>query len=85
MTDQFSLKGKRALVVGADSGIGLASAKAIAGAGAKLAMAGLNQAEGDKIAAEIAKTAGVDVAFFTVDVRHEDQVEARLMIEPLPA
>ena len=76
MTDQFSLKGKRALVVGADSGIGLASAKAIAGAGAKLAMAGLNQAEGDKIAAEIAKTSGVDVAFFTVDVRQEDQVKA---------
>ncbi len=75
-TDQFSLKGKRALVVGADSGIGLASARAIAGAGAKLAMAGLNTAEGEKTAAEIAKQSGVEAAFFTVDVRKEDQVAA---------
>lgn len=76
MNEQFSLSGKRALVVGADSGIGLACARAIAGAGAKLAMAGLNLAEGEKTAAEIAKQAGVEVAFFTVDVRQEDQVSA---------
>jgi NAD(P)-dependent dehydrogenase (short-subunit alcohol dehydrogenase family) len=76
MTDMFSLKGKRALVVGADSGIGLASAKAIANAGADLVIAGLNQAEGDKIAVGMAKESGTKVSYLQVDVRHEDQVKA---------
>ncbi len=72
----FSLEGRRALVIGADSGIGLASARAIANAGAKLAIAGLKQAEGDALAEEIARDSGVEVKFFTVDVREEEQVAA---------
>lgn len=72
--DQFSIKGRRALVVGADSGIGLACAQAIAGAGARLVMAGLNQAEGDKIAASIARETGSEVSYVQVDVRDEKQV-----------
>lgn len=74
-SDPFSLAGRRALVVGADSGIGIACARAIAQAGATLAMAGLNQAEGDKRAAEIAAASGSEARFFTVDVRQEEQVK----------
>ena len=74
--DQFSIKGRRALVVGADSGIGLACARAIAGAGARLVIAGLNQAEGDKIAAAMAKETGTDVSYIEVDVRDEKKVAA---------
>lgn len=74
--DKFSLKGRRALVVGADSGIGLACAKAIAAAGAKLVIAGLNQAEGDKLAAAIAKETGSETSYVQADVRDEKQVAA---------
>jgi NAD(P)-dependent dehydrogenase (short-subunit alcohol dehydrogenase family) len=76
MQDPYSLKGRRALVVGADSGIGLASARAIAKAGARLVMAGLDPDQGARNAAEIAGQAGTEVAFLPVDVRLEDQVAA---------
>jgi NAD(P)-dependent dehydrogenase (short-subunit alcohol dehydrogenase family) len=76
VTDQFCLKGKRALVVGADSGIGLACARTLAQAGAHLVMAGLKTAEGERAAAEIAAAAGVEASFLPVDVRDEAQVEA---------
>jgi NAD(P)-dependent dehydrogenase (short-subunit alcohol dehydrogenase family) len=76
MQDAYSLKNRRALVVGADSGIGLASARAIAGAGANLVMAGLDPDQGARNAVEIAERAGVEVAFLPVDVRQEDQVAA---------
>jgi NAD(P)-dependent dehydrogenase (short-subunit alcohol dehydrogenase family) len=75
-SNPFSLAGKRALVVGADSGIGLACARAIADAGAKLAIAGLNAAAGKTLAEEIAKDSGSEVAYFAVDVRDEAAVAA---------
>jgi NAD(P)-dependent dehydrogenase (short-subunit alcohol dehydrogenase family) len=74
--DQFSIKGRCALVVGADSGIGLACARAIAGAGAKLVIAGINQAEGDRMSAAMAKETGTDVSYIEVDVRDEKKVAA---------
>lgn len=74
----FSLKGRHALVIGADSGIGLTCARAIADAGAKLVMAGLNQAEGEALAAQIARDSQTEVSFLRVDVRHEDQVAAMI-------
>lgn len=70
----FSLEGRRALVVGADSGIGLACAQAIAEAGADLVMAGLDAAGGAERAADLAAVSGRKVHFLTVDVRQEDQV-----------
>lgn len=73
-SNPFSLAGKRALVVGADSGIGLACARGIAQAGAKLAISGLDAAKGDALAKEIAAAAGVEVAYFPVDVRNEAAV-----------
>jgi len=83
MQDAYSLKDRRALVVGADSGIGLACARAITGAGARLVMAGLDPAQGQRSAAEIAEEAGVDVAYVPVDVRDEAQVRA--MVEAAAA
>lgn len=74
MTDMFSIKGRRALVVGADSGIGLACARAIAESGAKLAIAGMNQAAGDKLVADMAKETKTDISYIEVDVRDEKKV-----------
>jgi NAD(P)-dependent dehydrogenase (short-subunit alcohol dehydrogenase family) len=73
-SNPFSLAGKRALVIGADSGIGLACARGLADAGAKLAISGLNAAAGKALADEIAKDSGVEVAYFPVDVRDEAAV-----------
>lgn len=74
--DQFSIEGRRALVVGADSGIGLACARAIAAAGARVVMAGLNQSEGERLAAEVASESGSEVGYVAVDVREEKSVAA---------
>lgn len=73
---QFSIKGRRVLLVGADSGIGLACARAFAGASARLVIAGLSQAKGDALAAEIAAESGSEVSYVQVDVRDEAQVAA---------
>jgi NAD(P)-dependent dehydrogenase (short-subunit alcohol dehydrogenase family) len=73
--DQFSLAGRRALVVGADSGIGLACARAMASAGARLVIAGLSQAKGEALARELAGKGG-EVSFVEVDVRDEGRVAA---------
>jgi NAD(P)-dependent dehydrogenase (short-subunit alcohol dehydrogenase family) len=74
--DQFSLSGKRALIVGADSGIGLACARAIAAGGARLVISGLSQVKGDRLALEIAGETGADVSYVEVDVREEARVAA---------
>lgn len=74
MQSDISLNGRRALVVGADSGIGLACARAIAESGAKLAIAGLNQAEGDRLASAMARETGNEVFYVEVDVRDEKKV-----------
>jgi len=49
----FSLTGKKAIVTGATGGIGNAVAKALAGAGAQLAISGSNQGKLDALAAEL--------------------------------
>jgi len=72
----FSLADRRALVVGADSGIGLACARAIAKAGARLVVAGLSQARGDELARGIAEECGAEVSYVEADVRDEARVAA---------
>lgn len=75
MTDtSFSLAGRKAFVIGADSGIGLACARAIAAAGANLVIGGLDATKGDALAQEIASASGTDVSYVAVDVTDEDQV-----------
>jgi NAD(P)-dependent dehydrogenase (short-subunit alcohol dehydrogenase family) len=72
----FSLAGRKALVIGADSGIGLACARAIAMAGADLVIGGLDAAKGDALAQDIAAASGTAVSYVAVDVTIEDQVAA---------
>ncbi|QDC39743.1 SDR family NAD(P)-dependent oxidoreductase [Sphingobium fuliginis] len=72
----FTLRGRKALVVGCDSGIGLACARAIAAAGASLVMSGLEKERGEALAREIASDSGQSVHYRAVDVRDEASVEA---------
>jgi NAD(P)-dependent dehydrogenase (short-subunit alcohol dehydrogenase family) len=64
--ESVDLSGKTAIVTGASSGVGIATARALAAAGAHVTMAVRNIAAGDAVAEEIAQGAGVpkpDVAF----------------------
>ena len=70
MSIAFSLAGKNALVTGGDSGIGLATAKRLAVAGANVAIIGLKPA--DDIAAEFG---GISLV---CDVSNEEQVKATM-------
>jgi NAD(P)-dependent dehydrogenase (short-subunit alcohol dehydrogenase family) len=70
-----SLEGKVAIVTGATSGIGRASATALAAAGAKVALAGRREAEGNTVAEEV-RRAGGEALFVRTDVADEAQVKA---------
>ncbi len=70
----FDITGRRVLLVGGDSGIGLACAEAFANAGARLVIAGMSQKEGDALAARIAGETGSEVSYVEVDVRDEARV-----------
>jgi gluconate 5-dehydrogenase len=70
----FSLEGKVALVTGAIYGIGLAIAKAMAGAGAKIAFNCLDQASLDKGLANY-KALGIDAKGYIADVTKEEQIQ----------
>ncbi|MEJ0022909.1 MAG: SDR family NAD(P)-dependent oxidoreductase [Alphaproteobacteria bacterium] len=72
--NQFSLAGRRALVVGADTGIGLACAPRIALAGADVVIGGMNAAASERNAAALAAESKTRVCFLPVDVRDEDQI-----------
>lgn len=52
------LSGKRVIVTGASSGIGVETARALAGAGAEVTLAVRNTEAGDRAAADIAETTG---------------------------
>ena len=73
MSDQFSLRGKIALVTGASYGIGMAIAKAFHGAGATIVF---NDINADLVQKGIAayKEAGIRAYGYICDVTNEDQV-----------
>jgi NAD(P)-dependent dehydrogenase (short-subunit alcohol dehydrogenase family) len=60
VVEGIDLSGKRAIVTGAASGIGVETARALAGAGAAVTLAVRDTAQGDQVAADIRDTAGND-------------------------
>jgi NAD(P)-dependent dehydrogenase (short-subunit alcohol dehydrogenase family) len=69
------LEGKAAIVTGAASGIGAASARAMAAAGATVAVADIDEAGASQVAESIRDSGGQAIAV-AVDVADERQVEA---------
>ena len=80
----FSLKGKRAVVVGGGGGIGGAIAEGLAAVGAKVAIAGRSMDRLQKEAAKIKENTGISVKCLSADCSVEDDVE-RLCDEVLAA
>ncbi len=68
------LAGKRAIVTGAGSGIGRAIARALARHGVRVAVADLDHATAEKVAADLGK----DARAVAIDVRQRQSVEAAL-------
>lgn len=76
MTD---LKGKTALVTGSVQGIGLAIAKALAGAGARIAVHGLaSEAEAEAAVAALREAGAPDARFFDADMRDVSAIEGMM-------
>jgi NAD(P)-dependent dehydrogenase (short-subunit alcohol dehydrogenase family) len=73
----IDLTGKRAIVTGASSGIGIETARALAGAGAQVTLAVRNTAAGAGAAADIAATTGRgDIAVASLEVTDPASVAA---------
>jgi 3-hydroxybutyrate dehydrogenase len=78
------LKGKTALVTGSTSGIGLACARALAGAGANVILNGLGDPhEIDKLRGSIANTSGAEARYSGADLTDPAAIEA-MMVETGP-
>lgn len=71
----FHLEGKVAIVTGAASGIGFATAKEFAQKGAKVVLSDVNEEAGQK-QAEVLRQAGAETSFFKADVGDEQSVAA---------
>src|SRR5687767_11448496 len=67
--------GKVAMVTGAGSGIGLATARALAQAGVRVALCDVNREELDHAASEVARI-GITPLRFGLDVTDRTQVDA---------
>ncbi|RZV35695.1 MAG: gluconate 5-dehydrogenase [Chromatiales bacterium] len=72
----FSLKGKVALVTGATHGLGMAMAKGLGAAGARLVINGNSSQERIDAAVAACEAAGIDASGYRFDVTSEDEVEA---------
>lgn len=75
--DTFRLDGKTALITGGTKGLGLAMARALAQAGANIALCSRNADEAREAAREIAETTGRRTAGFEADITRSDSI-ARL-------
>jgi NAD(P)-dependent dehydrogenase (short-subunit alcohol dehydrogenase family) len=83
MTHPFSLSGKRALVTGAGRGIGEASAKALAAAGAHVTLTARTEGE-IAAAAEAIRASGGSADWFACDVTDTAAFRAALAERPAP-
>ncbi|KIF66697.1 oxidoreductase [Streptomyces sp. AcH 505] len=74
--DGVDLTGRRAVVTGAASGIGLETARTLAGAGADVTLAVRDTAAGERAAADIRTTTGRDTRFAHLDLADLAGVDA---------
>jgi NAD(P)-dependent dehydrogenase (short-subunit alcohol dehydrogenase family) len=72
--DGVDLTGRRAVVTGAASGIGVETARALAGAGAHVTLAVRDPGAGERVAREIAGATGVDV--HALELADPDSIDA---------
>lgn len=79
-TPSFRLDGKRALVVGGSSGIGLGCAVALADAGAEVTVAARNQARVDDAVAQMT-AAGMNARAMVMDVADVTTTEAAVLAQ----
>ena len=70
----YSFADKVAIVTGATSGIGKATAQALARAGARVVVSGINEALGSRVVEEITRDDGTAV-FIRADVSRREDVE----------
>jgi len=70
----FNLTGKTALVTGATHGLGMAIAKGLAGAGARIVINDIFPEKLEKAAAEY-KAAGIEISAYLFDVTEENEVK----------
>lgn len=75
MIEQFRIDGRVALVTGGTSGIGLAIGKALAGAGARVVIAGRSQDRGDE-ALSAFRADGLEADFLSCDVGEAGSISA---------
>ncbi|WP_102223239.1 3-hydroxybutyrate dehydrogenase [Acidimangrovimonas sediminis] len=76
----MNLQGKRAIVTGSNSGIGLGVAEALAGAGAEVVINSFTDRDEDHaLAAEIAARHGVEVSYIAADM--SDGAACRALVE----
>lgn len=73
MMEKFGLAGRSALVTGGTSGIGLAIGGALAGAGARVALAGRSVARGEEALAAL-RAEGLEARFLPCDVADAEAV-----------
>jgi NAD(P)-dependent dehydrogenase (short-subunit alcohol dehydrogenase family) len=73
-THLFDLRGRVALVTGGSKGLGKAMARALAEAGAQIAISSRHEDELKQAAAEIAKGTDVKVAYFKADMSRREEV-----------
>lgn len=72
------IKNQTALITGATSGIGKASAKALAKMGVNLVISGRREEKLLKLKAKLEEKYEIDVCTLTLDVRHQKEVEKEL-------
>lgn len=71
INDLINLEGKVAVITGGASGIGLASAKRLAEAGATIAICDINESKGKEALSEI-KALGTEARFYACDVTSDE-------------
>ncbi|CAI6335265.1 unnamed protein product [Periconia digitata] len=78
VTAQFSLKGKTAAVTGGVRGIGLAASRALAEAGANVAILYSSSKDAESTASTLASETGVTVKAYKASVQNKDEIDSVL-------